>query len=502
MQLAESLDRLGTETAFEVLARAKALEASGRRIIHLQIGEPDFTTPRHIIDAGRKAWADGETHYCPAPGLPVLREACAAHLSRHRGLEIDPGNVVVAPGAKPFLFFGVLATCNPGDEVIYPNPGFPIYESVIRWAGATPVPLPITEDRDFAFNVDDLAERLTPKTKLVILNSPANPTGGIVPRELNVQMARLLADHDCWILSDEVYSEMLYEGAHDTIASHEGLLERTILLDGFSKTFAMTGWRLGYAALPKPLVEPITRLIINSVSCTAPAVQLAGVAALEGPRDEVDAMMAEFTKRRAFVVDGLNKLPGVSCIVPNGAFYAFPNVKGTGLDTRELANRLLEEAGRRAALGHGVRRVRRGLPARLLRQLAREHRGGAGRRWATCSRSRPADGGPHRGHGPRARAGARRPARGRRARRAHAGDGALRRASCTPRSRAPTPSSRCCTTASTRRSWTPPARSCASSRTSPWATTTSTWRPARRAACSSRTRPACSPTPRPTSRWR
>jgi aspartate/methionine/tyrosine aminotransferase len=277
----------------------------------------------------------------------VLREACAAHLSRHRGLEIDPGNIVVAPGAKPFLFFGVLATCNPGDEVIYPNPGFPIYESVIRWAGATPVPLPITEDRDFAFSVDDLAERLTPKTKMVILNSPANPTGGIVPRELNAEMAKLLADHDCWILSDEVYSEMLYEGAgaHDTIASHENLLSRTILLDGFSKTFAMTGWRLGYAALPKELVEPVTRLIINSVSCTAPAVQLAGVAALEGPRDEVNAMMAEFTKRRTFVVDGLNKLPGVSCIVPNGAFYAFPNVKGTGLDTRELANRLLDEAG-------------------------------------------------------------------------------------------------------------------------------------------------------------
>jgi len=251
----------------------------------------------------------------------------------------------VAPGAKPFLFFGVLATCNPGDEVIYPNPGFPIYESVIKWAGGTAVPLPITEERDFAFSVDDLAERLTPKTKLVILNSPANPTGGIVPRELNVQMAKLLADHDCWILSDEVYSEMLYAGAHDTIASHNGLLERTILLDGFSKTFAMTGWRLGYAALPKPLVEPITRLIINSVSCTAPAVQLAGVAALEGPRDEINAMMAEFTKRREFVVDGLNKLPGVSCIVPNGAFYAFPNVKGTGLDTRELANRLLDEAG-------------------------------------------------------------------------------------------------------------------------------------------------------------
>lgn len=346
MQLADSLNRLGTETAFEVLARAKALEAEGRRIIHLQIGEPDFDTPPHIVEAAAKALRDGQTHYCPAPGIPQLREAAAAHLSRHRGLEIDPGNVVVTPGAKPFLFFGILATCNPGDEVIYPNPGFPIYESVIRWAGATPVPLPLLEERGFAFTADDLAERLTPKTKLVILNSPANPTGGYLDRELNIQLAKLLADHDCLILSDEVYSEMLYDGAeHDSIAGHEGLLERTILLDGFSKTFAMTGWRLGYAALPKPLVEPITRLLINSVSCTPPAYQLAGVAALEGPRTEVNGMLAEFDKRRAFVVDGLNRLPGVSCITPKGAFYAFPNVKGTGLDTRDLATRLLEEAG-------------------------------------------------------------------------------------------------------------------------------------------------------------
>ena len=479
MQLADSLNRLGTETAFEVLARAKALEASGRRIIHLQIGEPDFTTPRHIIDAGRKAWADGETHYCPAPGLPVLREACAAHLSRHRGLEIDPGNVVVAPGAKPFLFFGVLATCNPGDEVIYPNPGFPIYESVIKWAGATPVPLPITEDRDFAFSVDDLAERLTPKTKLVILNSPANPTGGIVPRELNVQMAKLLADHDCWILSDEVYSEMLYEGAHDTIASHEGLLERTILLDGFSKTFAMTGWRLGYAALPKPLVEPITRLIINSVSCTAPAVQLAGVAALEGPRDEVNAMMAEFTKRREFVVDGLNKLPGVELHRPERRLLRLPERQGdrprharagrTGCSTRPASR------CSRARPSASTARATCASPTRTRSRTSRRRC----RRWATCSRRRPPDGGPHRRHGPRARAGARPAARGRRARRAHAGDGARRSRSCTRRSRAPTPSSRCSATASTTPSSTPPGRSCASSRTSPWATTTSTSPPAR-----------------------
>ena len=343
--LAASLDRLGTETAFEVLARARALEAQGRRIIHLEIGEPDFTTPRHIIEAGAQALLDGNTHYCPAPGLPVLREACAAHLTRHRGLAIDPARVLVAPGAKPFLFFGVLATCDPGDEVVYPDPGFPIYESVIRWAGATPVPLPLSEETGFAFTAADLEERLTPRTKLVILNSPANPTGGVVDRELNAEIARLLADHSCWILSDEVYSELLYDAEHDSIAAHEGLLDRTILLDGFSKTFAMTGWRLGYAALPEPLVEPITRLLINSVSCTAPAVQLAGVAALAGPRDEVDAMRDEFRRRRDAVVDGLNALPGVSCVTPRGAFYAFPNIVGTGLGAKELADRLLDDAG-------------------------------------------------------------------------------------------------------------------------------------------------------------
>ncbi len=343
--LAASLDRLGTETAFEVLARARALEAQGRRIIHLEIGEPDFTTPRHIIEAGAQALLDGNTHYCPAPGLPVLREACAAHLTRHRGLAIDPARVLVAPGAKPFLFFGVLATCDPGDEVVYPDPGFPIYESVIRWAGATPVPLPLSEETGFAFTAADLEERLTPRTKLVILNSPANPTGGIVDRALNAEIARLLADHSCWILSDEVYSELLYDAEHDSIAAHEGLLDRTILLDGFSKTFAMTGWRLGYAALPEPLVEPITRLLINSVSCTAPAVQLAGVAALAGPRDEVDAMRDEFRRRRDAVVGGLNALPGVSCVTPRGAFYAFPNIVGTGLGAKELADRLLADAG-------------------------------------------------------------------------------------------------------------------------------------------------------------
>jgi aspartate aminotransferase len=343
--LAAGLERLGTETAFEVLARARELEAQGRRIIHLEIGEPDFTTPRHIIEAGARALLDGNTHYCPAPGIPALREACAAHLSEHRGLPIEPGRILVAPGAKPFLFFGLLATCDPGDEVIYPNPGFPIYESVIRWCGATPVPLPLTEESGFAFSARDLADRLTPRTKLVILNSPANPTGGIVERELNAEIAEVLEGHDCWILSDEVYSEMLYDAEHDTIASHRGLLERTILLDGFSKTFAMTGWRLGYAAMPEELVEPVTRLIINSVSCTAPAVQLAGVAALTGPREEVNGMLAEFRRRREAVVAGLNALPGVSCVTPRGAFYAFPNISATGFRSKELADRLLAEAG-------------------------------------------------------------------------------------------------------------------------------------------------------------
>ena len=345
-KLATALERLGTETAFEVLARAKALEATGKRVIHLEIGEPDFDTAPHIVEAAAKALRDGQTHYCPAPGIPALREAAANHLTAHRGIDVHPDSIVVTPGAKPFLFFGILATCNPGDEVIYPNPGFPIYESAIRWAGATPVPLPLTEETDFAFTADDLRSRMTSKTKMVILNSPANPTGGYISKQLNAEIANVLAEHDCWILSDEVYSEMLWGGAeHDTIAGHQGLQDRTILLDGFSKTFAMTGWRLGYASLPEALREPITRLIINSVSCTAPATQLAGVAALTGPRTEIDAMMAEFDRRRAAVVEGLNSLPGVTCRDPKGAFYAFPNVTGTGQDGKIVADRLLQEAG-------------------------------------------------------------------------------------------------------------------------------------------------------------
>jgi aspartate aminotransferase len=362
MRLAGHYERLGTERAFEVLARAKELEAQGRNIIHLEIGEPDFDTPAHVVEAGARALREGHTHYCPAPGLPELREAAAEHLTRTRGVGVDPARVLVAPGAKWFLFFGVLAVAGDGDEVIYPNPGYPIYESAINWSGATPVPLPITEETAFAFTADDLAERLTPRTRMVILNSPANPTGGALDRDLNGEIAKILAGHDCWILTDEVYSELLYEGVHDSVAAH-GLLDRTILLDGFSKTYAMTGWRLGYAAVPPELIEPLSRFLINSVACTAPAVQLAGVAALTGPHDAIDAMVAEFVRRREVLVAGLNRLPGVSCVMPRGAFYAFPNVTATGIDERTLATRMLDEAGVAVLAGtdfgaHGAGHIR------------------------------------------------------------------------------------------------------------------------------------------------
>ena len=353
MRPADSVTRLGTESAFEVLARAKALEATGRRVIHLEIGEPDFDTPAHIVEAGAQALRDGYTHYCPAAGLPQMREAAAGYLSRSRAIAVDPARVVVTPGAKPHLFFGVLATCNPGDEVVYPDPGFPIYRSVIEWAGATPVPLTLREERSFAFHPDDLAAVLTDRTRLVILNFPGNPTGGVLDAEATARTAEILAAHGCWVLSDEVYSELRYDAAHTSVASHADLADRTILLDGCSKTFAMTGWRLGYAALPEALVEPVTRLLINSVSCTPPAVQLAGVAALDGPWEPVTAMREAFRERRDKVVAGLNALPGVRCVEPQGAFYAFPNIAGTGIGARALADRLLTEAGVAMLAGSG-----------------------------------------------------------------------------------------------------------------------------------------------------
>ena len=343
--LAESLERLGTETAFTVLARAKELEKQGHDVIHLELGEPDFGTPQHICDAAYEAMRAGETHYCPAAGLPDFREAIAEFLSASREIEVDPANVLVANGAKPFLFFTILATCNPGDEVVYPDPGFPIYESAIRWAGATPVALPLHEERDFAFELDELAAKLGPQTKLVILNSPHNPTGGALDADELAEAARLIGETPAWVLSDEVYSQMLYEGEFASIASIPGMLERTVLLDGLSKTYAMTGWRCGFAAVPAPLVDPLVRFFVNCTSCVPPFVQHAGVAALRGPQDEVAAMIAEFKRRRTLVVEGLNALPGITCRVPRGAFYVFPNVSGTPLSADELAGRLLNEAG-------------------------------------------------------------------------------------------------------------------------------------------------------------
>ena len=287
----------------------------------------------------------GETGYCPAPGLPELREAAAAELTRTRGVPIAPERVLVANGAKPFLFFCVLATCEPGDEVVYPDPGFPIYESAIRFAGATPVPLVLRESDDFAFSVDELAARVTERTKLVILNSPQNPTGGALGAETLAAAAEILRESAAWVLSDEVYGRLLYEGRFASIATEPGMLERTVVLDSFSKTYAMTGWRCGYAAVPDALVEPLTRFVVNSTSCVPPFVQRAGIAALTGPQDGVAAMLAEFRARRDLVVEGLAALPGVSCRVPHGAFYAFPNVEAVPLGADALADRLLNEAG-------------------------------------------------------------------------------------------------------------------------------------------------------------
>ena len=341
----EAVSRLGTEGAFAVLARARALEATGRDVIHLEIGEPDFETPPHVAEAGIAAIRAGETHYCQTAGLPVLRDAAAASLSWSRDIAVDPANVLVANGAKPFLFFTILATCGPGDEVIYPDPGFPIYESVVRFAGATPVPLPLREERGFSFDPAELEQLLSDRTTLVILNAPQNPTGGVIPAADLERAATAIARTRAWVLTDEVYSRITYDVEAPSIASLPGMLERTILLDGFSKTFAMTGWRLGYAAVPEELVDPLTRLIVNSTSCVPPFAQLAGVAALEGPQDAVDAMVAEFRRRRDALIPALNGIPGVTCIEPGGAFYAFPNVSELPIPADALAERLLDEAG-------------------------------------------------------------------------------------------------------------------------------------------------------------
>jgi aspartate/methionine/tyrosine aminotransferase len=344
-RLAASLDRLGTESAFSVLARARELEREGRDVIHLEIGEPDFDTPAHVCEAAFEAMRSGYTHYCPSAGMAELRETAAVYLSDSRGVEVDPGRVLIANGAKPFLFFTILAVCNPGDEVIYPDPGFPIYESAISWAGAVPVPLPLHEEKDFVFDVGELEARLSARTKLVILNSPQNPTGGVIDPTTIEQTGTLLQESDTWVLSDEVYWRLVYESEFSSIASRPGMLERTILLDGLSKAYAMTGWRCGFAAVPEPLIDPLVRFFVNSTSCVPPFVQLAGVAALTGPQDPVEAMVDEFRSRRRLVVDRLNDIPGISCRRPAGAFYAFPNVGSLPVSADELASRLLEEAG-------------------------------------------------------------------------------------------------------------------------------------------------------------
>lgn len=345
MQLNPAMRRIGTETAFEVLVRARQLEAQGRDIIHLEIGEPDFDTPRHIIEAAKQALEEGWTHYGPTQGLPELREAIAASVRRTHGIEVGPERVCVVPGGKPIIFFSMLALLEPGDEVIYPNPSFPIYESMIRYCGATPVAIPLVESRGFAFDLDLFRDRLSPRTKMVVLNSPANPTGGVLSREDLTNIAEMVRDRDLIVLSDEIYSRIWYGQPPFSIASLPGMLEKTIILDGFSKTYAMTGWRIGYGILPEWLVDAVNKLMVNSNSCTASFTQRAALAAITGDQGPVEAMVAEFRRRRDAFVEELNRIPGFRCSMPAGAFYAFPNIEATGWKSKPLADALLEEAG-------------------------------------------------------------------------------------------------------------------------------------------------------------
>ncbi|HUI78439.1 MAG TPA: pyridoxal phosphate-dependent aminotransferase [Bryobacteraceae bacterium] len=340
------MSRIGVESAFEVLVRARELERQGRHVIHLEIGEPDFPTPAHIIAAAKQALDEGYTHYGPTQGQPELRESIARYVSRTRGIHVGPEHVSVVPGGKPIIFFPILALIEPGDEVIYPNPGFPIYESMIRFSGGVPVPIPLVEERGFSFDLDTLRKRLSPKTKLLILNSPQNPTGGLIPPEDIHAIADLVRDRDLMVLSDEIYSRIYYGNEPPvSIASLPGMLEKTIILDGFSKTYAMTGWRMGYGVMPEWLVEAVTKLMVNSNSCTASFTQRAGLAAIDGPQQAVDAMVAELRRRRDAFCAGLNQVPGFRCALPGGAFYAFANITGTGMKSKELADHLLYDAG-------------------------------------------------------------------------------------------------------------------------------------------------------------
>jgi len=340
------MQTIGTESAFEVSARARALEATGRSIIHLQIGEPDFDTPANVRDAAKRALDEGATHYAPFPGIPQLREAIAEDATARKGFPVTPDRVFVTVGGKGVMLYAILGLIDPGDEAIVPDPGYPIYESLVRFVGGTPVPIPIRMENDFRLDVDELASLITPKTRMIVINSPANPTGGVLTRGDIERIAELAQRHDLVVLADEIYGRILYDGEeHVSIASLPGMAERTIVLDGFSKTFAMTGWRLGYAIVPEWLVQTYGQLVINTISCAPPFAQVGAVEALRGPQDDVDAMVVEFRARRDLIVDGLNAIPGIRCLRPTGAFYAFPDISGTGLTGADLAERLLQEAG-------------------------------------------------------------------------------------------------------------------------------------------------------------
>jgi aspartate aminotransferase len=388
LTMAGRMAQLGTESAFEVLARAKALEAEGRSIINLGIGQPDFATPAHIVEAGRKALADGHHGYTPANGVLPLREAVAADLHRRHGVTVAPDQVLVVPGGKVTMFFAMMMFGEPGAEIIYPNPGFPIYESVIRFSGASPVPMPLYEEAGFSFNAEEVLAKITPRTRLIILNSPANPTGGAVPRRELDRLARGLERHPhVAILSDEIYGEMVYDGAeHLSLLTYPALRDRVILLDGWSKTYAMTGWRLGYGVWPESLFAAAERLAINCHSCVNAASQYAGIAALTGPKEPSRKMVAAFAERRRYIVDALNSLPGVRCATPGGAFYAFPNITGTGFDSRTLQGRLLDETGVATisgtsfgALGEGYLRFSYAASLAALEEAVERIRGWLGR---------------------------------------------------------------------------------------------------------------------------
>lgn len=353
MQLTHAVQQLGTETAFKVLAKAKDLEAQGKDIVHLEIGQPDFPTPSNIVEAGKRAIDEGWTSYGPTCGQPDFRELIAGHISKTRNIEVNGSQVVVTPGGKPVMFYTILSVVEPGDEVVYPDPGFPIYKSLIDYAGGKAVPLPLLEENDFSFDVEKLEQLVSGKTKLLILNSPQNPTGGVLGKDDLQKIAELCVNHDVVILTDEIYSELLYEDEFESITQFEGVLDRAVILDGFSKSYSMTGWRLGYGIFPDWMVDSIERLMVNSNSCTASFSQRAGMEALNGPQDALAEMRAEFLKRRDFFIDGLNRIPGISCRVPKGAFYAFANVSELPLSSKELEGRLLEEAGVACLAGDG-----------------------------------------------------------------------------------------------------------------------------------------------------